>query len=164
MNSHPDAPMDTQLLQLERELFSLTPVETSRHLALRLDRLALGPVAVGRQVAVPAKIIPFHWRRIVVPAAAAVVVVSVLNYLDQPAISASGEAQSNRSSPTSDATFRPAPVSLNNGYVLRAEPILLGPGNWQGMEQRYIIQPGNGRPEGYNTPQRTSGIVPVVFH
>ena len=126
MNSDPDAPMDTQLLQLERELFSLSPVETPRHVASRLDRQVLGPVGIRRRVMGSAKIIPFHWRRIVVPAAAAVVVVSVLHHLDQPSTHASGVAQSNPAfpSPASPVSSQDrAPVTLNSGYVLRAEPL-----------------------------------------
>ena len=46
MNSNPEEPMDSQLLQLERELFSLSPVETPRHLAARLDQQVSGPVSL----------------------------------------------------------------------------------------------------------------------
>ena len=165
MNFDPDVPMDTQLLQLERELFSLSPVETPRHLASRLDRQVQGPVSIGRQVASDAtKLLPFPWRRIVVPAAAAVVVVTVLHRLDQPSSQSPGLAKTNSGYPSSALHSGRAPVTLTNGYVLRAEPIMVGPGNWQGMEQLYLIQPGTGVESGYNAPQRTSGLAPVVFH
>ena len=163
MNSDPDAPMDTQLLQLERELFSLTPMETPRHLASRLDRELLGPVCIGRQVPASAKVVPFAWRRIVVPAAAAIVVVSVLNHLDQPARQGSGIAQSN---PGRSARLpaREGAMETPTSYVLRAEPVLISPGAWQGMEYQYFIQPGAGPAAGFNALQRHSGLSPVAFH
>ena len=162
MNSDPHAPMDTQLLQLERELFSLTPVETPRHVASRLDRQVLGPVSIGRQIAASPKVIPFQWKRIMVPAAAAVVAVSVLNHLDTPASRSSDVAQSNPGFlPRADGQVRMSP---SNGYVLRAEPVLISPGTWQGIQQHYFIQPGAVFGSGYNTSQRASGLSPVVFH
>lgn len=165
MNSDPDAPMDHQLLQLERELFSLSPVETPRHLAARLDRQVAAPVSIGRQTVASAsgKVVPFQWRRIVVPAAAAVVVVSVLNHLDTPAARPAGVAQSNPVSPDA-IPRRPTVVETPTGYVLRSEPILINPGTWQTMEQHYFLQPAADAVSGYNTPQRSTGIAPVVFH
>ena len=165
MNPDPDAPMETQLLQLERELFSLTPVETPRRLALRLDRQVPGPVGIGRQVVPSARVVPFQWHRMVVPAAAAVVAVSVLNHLDQPAGRPSGVVKTNPAFPASNAESDRAPVALTSGYVLRTEPILIRPGTWQATEQHYFIQPpGTALGSGYNTPARASGFTPVVFH
>ena len=158
MNSDPDAPLDTQLLQLERELFSLSPVETPRHLASRLDRQVMAPVCVGRRIASSAKVIPFQWRRIMVPAAAAVVVVSVLHHLDAPSKSGSGVAQANPAFPVRSPGH--LPVTVTTGYVLRAEPVLISPG----MQQHYFIQPPAGSGPGYHIPPRTAGFSPVVFH
>ena len=157
MNSNPEEPMDTQLLQLERELFSLSPVETPRHLAARLDQQVAGPVSLGRQTIVP-RVIPFRWRRIVVPAAAAVVVVSVLNQLDSPRSMSAGFSQSNPGSPV---PIQP-PMADSAGYVLRAEPVFVNPAGWPGTEYHYYIQPG-----GQVFPaasRRAIGIAPVVFH
>ncbi len=161
MNSNPEEPMDTQLLQLERELFSLSPVETPRHLAVRLDRQVSGPVSLGRQTVVP-RVIPFRWRRIVAPAAAAVVVVSVLNRLDSPSSMAPGFGQTNPGTPSPVPTL---PMADNSGYVLRAEPVFISPAGWPSPEHHYYIQPGGQVFHGgASAPRRPAGIAPVVFH
>ncbi len=161
MNSNPDEPMDTQLLQLERELFSLSPLETPRHLAVRLDQQVSGPVALGRQTVEP-KVIPFRWRRIVAPAAAAVVVVSVLNRLDSPASLSPGFGQTTPGTPLPVSVL---PMVDNSGYVLRAEPVFVSPAGWQSTEHHYYIQPGGQvYPGGSSASRRPAGIAPVVFH
>ena len=164
MNSDPDASMDSQLLQLERELFSLSPADPPRHLVLRLDPQVTSPVGIGRQVVVLPKVIPFQWRRMVAPAAAAVVVVSILNHLDQPAVSPGSMADLNAPSSTSSPQSGRAAVTLTNGYVLRSEPILIRPGTWQATEQHYFIQPGLGVENRYNAAGRSTGFIPAVFH
>ena len=166
MNSDPDASMDTQLLQLERELFSLSPVETPRHLASRIDRQVLGPVGIVRHTEGPPTIVPFPWRRMAVPAAAAVVVVSVLHHLDRPIGKSVGLAGSNSASPAAATESRRSSVTLTNDYVLRTEPVLIRPGTWQATEQLYFIRPSPGSSfgSGYNAPQRASGFTPVIFH
>ncbi len=161
MNSNPEEPMDTQLLQLERELFSLSPVETPRHLAASLDRQVSGPVSLGRQMVVP-KVIPFRWRRIVAPAAAAVVVVSVLNRLDSPSSVSPGFGQTN---PGTTSPVPALPVAEYTGYVLRAEPVFVSPAGWQSTGPHYYIQPGGQVfPGGSSNSRRPAGIAPVVFH
>ena len=161
MNSNPEEPMDTQLLQLERELFSLSPVETPRHLAARLDRQVSGPVSLGRQTVVQ-RVVPFRWRRIVAPAAAAVVVVSVLNRVDSPSSLSPGFGQINPGTPLPVAA---PPMADNTGYVLRAEPVFVSPAGWQSTEHHYYIQPGGQVfPGGSSAFRRPAGIAPVVFH
>jgi hypothetical protein len=161
MNSNPEEPMDTKLLQLERELFSLSPVETPRHLAARLDQQVSGPVSLGRQTVVP-RAVPFRWRRIVAPAAAAVVVVSVLNRWDSPSSLSPGFGQTNPVTPSPPPAL---PVADITGYVLRAEPVFVSPAGWQSTEHHYYIQPGGQVfPGGSSNSRRPAGIAPVVFH
>ena len=168
MNSDPEAPMDNQLLQLERELFSLSPVETPRRLAARLERQVAAPVGLGRPLADSGKVIPFPWRRMVVPAAAAVVVVSVLHHLDAPANRNTGVAQSNPLVPGGGPEIlspgQPAVVATPAGYVLRTEPVLINPGTWQTMDAQYFLVPGTGSAGSYNGVPRSTGLSPVVFH
>lgn len=183
MNDQPnDSPysddsMDTKLLQLERELFSLTPVEVPRCLARRLDHHLTAPTQVGRSVvpaariAPPSNVVVFQWRRIVVPAAAAVVVVSVLNRLDgvPTSVAQAADAPAGVRTP---APGQPAAVAApqsqvqNSGYVLRSEPVYFSPGVWDSVRHQYWVQPGNSAPAQTTTtniPRRQS-LVPVSFH
>ncbi|MDB6070482.1 MAG: hypothetical protein JWL81_1653 [Verrucomicrobiales bacterium] len=165
-----DDPMDTKLLQLERELFSLTPAEAPRSLVCRLDRHLTAPTQVGRSVVPAARSTPpnvtvFQWRRIVVPAAAAVVVVSVLNRMDgTPSSMAQTASAAGLRAP---ASGQPAPAVSqvqNSGYVLRAEPVYFSPGVWDSVRHQYWVQPGTpAASQPMNVPRRQS-LVPVSFH
>ena len=75
MNSEFSDPLDASLLQLERELQSLTPLAPSRQLVQTLNA-CMAPVAKN----VPAtKVHSFPWRRMVTPAAAAAAAVAVMS-------------------------------------------------------------------------------------
>lgn len=75
MNSEFSDSMDPSLLQLERELQSLTPVAPGRDL-LRSLQSRMEPALPAHQTN---KVTSFPWRRMVAPAAAAAAAVAVLN-------------------------------------------------------------------------------------
>lgn len=157
-------PMDSQLLQLERELFSLSPVETPRCLASRLERQLVPACSVGKNLApVASNVVPFNWRRMVVPAAAAVVVVSVLNRMDGP----SGFTQTAMAQPGLRSSGSPAAapkVERTMGYVLKSEPVYISPMGSEMMEHQFLIQP-NGQPGiRLSVPRHQSAVIPAVFH
>jgi hypothetical protein len=89
MNHEFQDPMDTGLLQLERELRSLTPASTPRHLE---DGLAAAISDSQSEAAHPIDTTPrnqsapghFPWRRMAVPAAAAAAVVFAIPPASQP--------------------------------------------------------------------------------
>lgn len=154
MNFDPNEPMDTHLLQLERELFSLTPVEAPRRFVSRLERevsVPVGPVPVVRRTAAASRIIaPFRWQRIMVPAAAAVVVVSVLNrqghngaYAPALTDAVPNEARSSTpkpySSPASMALRNSRPI--NSGYMMMTEQSPVQSVNWSASPNQYWVSP-----------------------
>jgi hypothetical protein len=153
-------PMDTQLMQLERELFSLTPVEAPRYLRCALDgQLDTG---VPRTVALPAQVVPFKWRRIVVPAAAAVVAVSVLNHTTSP----SRSIPSDNAQAGVRALGRPAVPVLEQttGYVLRSEPVYVNPVSFDAAGNQYFIRQEGAPAVQFSVPRRQSALMPVSFH
>lgn len=167
--------MDSRLLQLERELFSLTPAETPRCLASRLDGHLMAPLPVARPLAggalpvarplVVGAVVAFRWRRMVVPAAAAVVVVSVFYRLEghsgaDPALAQQAGLRS--AGPKSTAAVPAA--ALSTGYVLRAEPVYASPVGWEAAEHQYWIQPGSQSGLILSLPQRSSSVLPASFH
>lgn len=173
MNFDPNEPMDNHLLQLERELFSLTPVEAPRRFASQLERevgLPAGPVAVARSTSPQHRIIvPFRWQRIVVPAAAAVVVVSVLNRQGGAYAPNSLEAATNQASAAPKPVMSsPASVALrsrqmNTGYMMMTEQSPLQNVNWSNNPNQYWVNPETH----YSStplvlPRRET--VPVSFH
>lgn len=110
MNHEFQDPMDTGLLQLERELRSLTPASAPRHLedvltaaisdsqsetAQTLDPIRRNQSAPGH----------FPWRRMAVPAAAAAAVVFAIPPATQPKSSANSPAPARS---TTAATTAPA--------------------------------------------------------
>lgn len=159
MNPESEEPMDTQLLQLERELFSLTPVETPRGLATRLHRELMAPVGLA-DLPAASRVVPFRWQRIVAPAAAAVVVVSVLNRFDNLPAASPGTTPPGFG--TAAKSARP-PVVEGTGYVLKAEPVFVNPAGWEAMEHQYWITPQMGA-AGYPPSRRQGFIAPVAFH
>lgn len=158
-------PMDSQLLQLERELFSLSPVETPRCLASRLERQLLPACSVAKTLAAPPNVVPFRWRRMVVPAAAAVVVVSVLNRMDGPSgFTPSALAQPGSGLGTSGKTVAPV-LEQTTGYVLKSEPVYVSPGNWETSTHHYWIQPDGQTGVRLSLPRRqSSAVIPASFH
>ncbi|MDB6133506.1 MAG: hypothetical protein JWM59_1749 [Verrucomicrobiales bacterium] len=178
MNFDSEEPMDNQLLQLERELFSLTPVETSHRFACQLEReisVPACPVPVARTLAAshPRMITPFRWQRIVVPAAAAVVVVSVLNRqgngystlaLDgAPPQAAAPSAPKIFSSPVSVALRSSRP--MNTGYMMVTEQAPLQNVNWNVAPHHYWVNPET--PHQTTSPPMVSPrreTVPLSFH
>jgi hypothetical protein len=179
--------MDTHLLQLERELFSLTPVEAPRRFVSQLERevsVPAGPVPVARRTAAsaPRVIVPFRWQRIVVPAAAAVVVVSVLNRQGHngafaPALTDAvpNEARSSTpqrafSSPAS-AALRSRPI--NSGYMMMTEQSPLQSVNLSTSPNQYWVAPSQEPQQQYAPAVTTTGTrmvmprretVPFSFH
>lgn len=155
--------MDSRLQQLERELFSLTPAEAPRYLASRLDGQFMPPLPVSRSLAGGAAASPFRWRRMVVPAAAAVVVVSVFYRLDgHPGSSPSLAQQAGQRAPGPKVAA--PPIGLSTGYVLRAEPVYVSPANWDAADHQYWIQPGSQSGLILSLPQRSPAVLPASFH
>ena len=99
----------------------------------------------------------------VVPAAAAVVVVSVFYRLEGN----SGASPSLAQQPGQRSVGPPAatpPVGLSTGYVLRAEPVYVSPVNWEAADHQYWIQPGSQSGLILSLPQRSSAVLPASFH
>lgn len=171
MNFESHEPMDAHLLQLERELFSLTPVETPRYLSIELDTQVAAPVIPVARRTPPSHqriAVPFRWQRIVVPAAAAVVVVSVLNrqgngYAPSPQISSLGQSSvaSSKSSHASASLLRPSRPM--NSYVMMSEVSPLQNVNWAPNPNLYYVSPEAHSSSQLVFPRRDT--VPVVsFH
>jgi hypothetical protein len=165
MNAEPEPPMDLHLLQLERELFSLTPSEAPRCLTVRLERQLTMPVVahqVQRSVTGPT-VVPFRWRRIAVPAAAAVAVVSVLHQIDHSRPTYSGLAQTNPG--VARPPVQPSiSVSTGTGYMLQTEPVYVSPAGWEPSPYQYYI--GGEEEAGIRPSQlrRQGAVESVVFH
>lgn len=171
MNDEPPNPglntdtMDTQLQKLERELFSLTPAETPRFLDYKLSRRLEVPTQVPRKMSSVAT--PFRWRRMVVPAAAAVVVVSGLNRMPGPGSAPTSSAPQVGVRVPSQPLAAAAAASIQKSprFVLKTEPLLLNHPDWQGMQNPYWTQSGNTNGMRFSEPRRgQSAVVPVLFH
>jgi hypothetical protein len=153
--------MDTQLLQLERELFSLTPAEPPRFFNYKLTRRLDSPTQLSRDIAV--QVTPFRWRRMVVPAAAAVVVVSGLNRLEGPVAATAANASQAGGQVPSQPTA--APLQKTPRFVLKTEPFFLNQPVWQGVENQHWIPSGSNLETRAGEPRRhPSAVVPVLFH
>lgn len=150
MNFESNEPMDAHLLQLERELFSLTPVETPRYLAVELEtQVAVPVIPVARRT--PAShqriAVPFRWGRIVVPAAAAVVVVSVLNRQGNGyPPSAVGNSRNGQTSVAASKSANTAASLLRasrpmSSYVMMSEVSPLQNVNWSPNPNQYYVNP-----------------------
>lgn len=164
MNAEPEEPMDLHLLQLERELFSLSPAEAPKRLTVRLDRQICGPACltgVGR-ITDSSRVVPFRWRRIAVPAAAAVVVVSVLNQFDHSRPALPGFAQAGPGSRASGTARLPA--SQSTGYVLKTEPVYVNPVGWEAAPSHFYINGDNESGISLRQPRRQGALEQVVFH
>jgi len=133
MNSESSDSMDASLLQLERELQSLTPLAPSREFVQTL-KARMEPVPRN----VPAnKVHTFPWRRMVTPAAAAAAAVAVMSVQNHRRAGLAGKSASG---PGDEATpairWEPMPMRseyralLNAGYVLN--------GNYE-PEQEYLL-------------------------
>lgn len=131
MNSESSDSMDASLLQLERELQSLTPLAPSREF-VRTLKARMEPVP--RNVSAN-KVHAFPWRRMVTPAAAAaaaVAVMSVQNY--RRAAFAGKPASGDEATPA--IRWEPMPMRseyralLDAGYVLN--------GNDEPVQQYYL--------------------------
>jgi hypothetical protein len=165
MNAKPEPPMDLHLLQLERELFSLTPTEASRGLTVRLERQLVMPMAVNQvpRNAMGPRVVPFRWRRIAVPAAAAVAVVSVLHQIDHSRPAYPGLAQTNPgvARPPAQPSIS---VSAGTGYMLQTEPVYVSPVGWEPSPYQYYI--GGDEDAGIRPSQLRgqAALESVVFH
>ena len=184
--AEPTEPMDPSLLKLERELFSLSPVETPRPLVTRLQDRVMGPVGVERRVdgrnnvrvgdfkggallGVAAagandgqRVIP--WRKFVLPAAAAAVVAvggaSLREKGDEMGVRSAGGGVNGGLQPAEMGGVSAPGTS----YVLKAESIDLVP---VGASAGGPVMPtgtdtATGT-SGYGA-RRASGYAPVVFH
>lgn len=183
MNPDPDEPMDSQLLQLERELFSLSPAEAPRPFSARLDRRIVDVIspttaAPSKTIAVEKRlrIVPFQWRRVALPAAAAVVVVVGWNGLESrselwPALGLNSrfrQASPSQPSLITNTLSESASATGTTGYVLRTEPVFVSPNPATDASIPYSWQSA---PSGAGTDSGTgaaspNGVVltPVVFH
>lgn len=162
-----DEPMDTRLLQLERELFSLSPAAPPRGLVSRLDDHLSQPTVIERRVV--AQVIPFRWSRIVVPAAAAVVVVSALSRMEGPRVMGASQLTAQPGARQINPTVMAAPASLqrtSSGYLLKEEPVLVHPLQGEWLQHQYWIQPSGPAANHYPPAGmlRASDSVPLNFH
>jgi len=130
MNSEFTDPMDASLLQLERELRSLTPAPPGRDL-LRSLQAHMGPGVPASQVN---KVHTFPWRRMVTPAAAAAAAVAVMSIHNNRRVTAATGEKSNAAGQANTAAaikWEPMPMRseyralLDAGYVLNEnyEPV-----------------------------------------
>lgn len=158
-----DEPMDTRLLQLERELFSLSPTSPPRGLVARMDCHLSQATAIERRVVT--QVIPFRWSRIVVPAAAAVVVVSVLSRMEGPRVSSpSVSAQPGTRQMSPPVASSAAAVEMSSGYLMKEEPFYIVPAGWDAPPHQYWIQSGQAHQYPQPAMRRASLSVPLSFH
>jgi len=122
---------DMDILSLERELQSLTPIAPRRELVQAI-KARMEPVPRLVQPA-PARVITFPWRRMVAPAAAAAAAVAVMNM--------EGVRRGPKTTPA-EAANEPAPAIkwepmpmlpqyralLDQGYVLTSDMEFIPPG------------------------------------
>ena len=121
MNSEFPDSLDASLLQLERELQSLTPVAPSRELVQSL-KARMEPVP--RTVAAN-KVHSFPWRRMVTPAAAAAAAVAVMSVQNGRRAALTGKSIAGAEDEASPAIrWEPMPMRseyralINAGYAL----------------------------------------------
>jgi hypothetical protein len=125
---------DAALLQLERELKSLTPLAPSRAFMQRLT-LVMDPASVPTATvsAQPAnRVIGFPWKRVVTPAAAAAAAVAVMSITQQRRGNAhaagGGPAADDEAAPT--IKWTPMPMKkeyrqlVDNGYFVDENNVL----------------------------------------
>ena len=126
MNSDDSDSMDASLLQLERELKSLTPAPPGRELLLSLHARMEPAVSVPQAN----KVHVFPWRRMVTPAAAAAAAVAVLSVNNARRAPGAGGGTMHEQT-ASAIRWEPMPMRreyrelLNAGYVLNEnfEPV-----------------------------------------
>lgn len=131
MNSEFPDSMDPSLLQVERELYSLTPAAPSRELVRSLQ-VRMEPAAPSSPQSLN-KVHAFPWRRVVAPAAAAAAAVAVMSLENHRRTSAvagkPGGGSQNEAAPA--IKWEPMPMRseyralLDAGYVLNEnmEPV-----------------------------------------
>ncbi len=180
MNVDPSEPMDSSLLQLERELFSLTPSEPDRRISARIESEIFPPVQIQRRSAAPLRQPSFQWKRVVVPAAAAVAVVAAISRNDSSPVygrNVAANAGDNTISPAAANRARMGavtlqPVSQSREFrSARDQGLVFGEGNnpsrafslettdhhfWRNEQDNSSIQ--------LSIPRQESMLVPVNFH
>lgn len=121
MNSEYSDPLDASLLQLERELQSLTPLAPSREFVQSL-KARMDPVPRNVQAN---KVHTFPWRRMVTPAAAAAAAVAVMSVQNHRRAALAGKSTSGAADEAAPAIrWEPMPMRseyralLDAGYVL----------------------------------------------
>ena len=127
MNAAFSDPMDASLLQIERELQSLTPAAPTRALVRSLTERMEPATPIARRTAPVNKVHFFPWRRMVAPAAAAaaaVAVMSIQNNRRGNAVATDKTAATPPDEAPPTIKWEPMPMRseyramLNNGYVL----------------------------------------------
>jgi hypothetical protein len=168
---------DMDILSLERELQSLTPVAPS-HKLVQAMKARMEPVPRRVQPAAP-RIAAFPWRRMVAPAAAAAAAVAVMNMDGAKRGGKSGSVAVASNEPSQAVTWEPMPMlpkyrkMFDLGYVFTGdfdvrtgEPNFIEPelaGFYQQMSRRWQFDSGSARgsfagsnryvvPDGHGTP------------
>ena len=128
MNSELSDDMDFSLLQLERELQSLTPMAPRADFVQSL-KASMEPVP---RLVQPARITSFPWRKMVAPAAAAAAAVAVLNVEDNRRTTKPPPVVADEiASAITWAPMRLLPkyrALLDEGYVLTGDMEFIPPG------------------------------------
>jgi hypothetical protein len=132
MNPDFSEPMDPALLQIERELQSLTPATPGRDLLSSLQA-RMEPVPRNVPAAQANKVLAFPWRRVVTPAAAAAAAVAVMSFQNhrRTALTDNSDEVAVNENGVSAIKWEPMPMRseirafLDAGYVLNEnfEPV-----------------------------------------
>ena len=155
---------DMDLLQLERELQTLTPVAPRREFVQAL-KARMEPVP--RLVQPAARIYSFPWRRMVAPAAAAAAAVAVMNRdgprrTPRPVTVAANES-------VQAVTWTPMPMlpehraMLDEGYVLDQDLDFVLPGHHSVYSGRVWRVPADHSAMRVTMPQQESFLMPAGY-
>jgi hypothetical protein len=166
MNS--DFSDDMDILSLERELQSLTPVAPSQKLVQAI-KARMEPVPRRVQPAAP-RITAFPWRRMVAPAAAAAAAVAVMNMEGAKRGGKSATAVASSNEPAQAVTWEPMPMlpkyrkMFDLGYVFTGDfDVLTGEPNFIEPELASLYQQLSRRWQSDSESPRGSFAGPVRY-
>lgn len=191
MNSDSPEPMDTPLLQLERELLSLTPVRPDSDLISRLTACVEADAgccrvplrAHRRRAAANPRPGPFPWR-VVTPAAAAVMVVAVIGQNDRLSrtglsVRTGGDRTAGASTAVNSLPATPEIVvremipagfqreiqsMQDHGYSWNGGPSPSHQFSWRVLDHHVFQSPDNSGRIRLSIPREERASVPVNFH